>query len=202
MKNPLNQLKASLPAKTTRNLKVRLLLLLVFTASVALVWWSINRLPDWEQKLKQTGAQVAGMESEILQLDMRWNAQEAEQIAAGLKDSEEQLLSGREEVNAWQTNLQRRADQFTLVVSAGVTRTQDCPLPGKRFSIFAATLDVSSITPGQRTNSPYLRLLNFAQNLSGEKKRVDLLEVNASGNSNSVSKATLGLQLWSLENTP
>ena len=56
------------------------------------------------------------------------------------------------------------------------------------------------ITAGVRTNSPYLRLLTLTRNLTSRKKRVDLVELTAGGGSNSVSQATLALDLWSLEN--
>jgi len=202
MPNPLKNLFQTLPPEAFRDLKVRLLLLFIFGGSVALAWWSIDRLPVWEKKLVLENTKIAEVEGEILQLELRWNPQEAEQIAARLKQSQDQLMSGNDEVLAWQANLKRRADQFTLSVNAGVTKTQDCPLPGKRFSIYSETVDVGAITPGVRTNSPYLRLLNFTQILTSQKKRVDLVEMTASGNSNSVSEAHLGLQLWSLEDSP
>jgi hypothetical protein len=66
----------------------------------------------------------------------------------------------------------------------------------------SAKVEVRPSAPGVRTNSPYLRLLSFAQNLSSQNKRVDLVELKASGSSNSVSEAHLALQLWSLENSP
>jgi hypothetical protein len=185
-----------------RDLKVRLLLLFVFGASVALAWWSINRLSVWEKKLQVQNMKVVELEKEIGEFERRWNPREAEEIAARSKQCQEQLLAGLDDVNRWQADLKRRADQFTLSVNAGITKTQDCPLPGKRFSIYSATVDVGSITPGVRTNSPYLRVLNFARDLASEKKRVDVVELEARGSSNSVNQARLGLQLWALENLP
>ncbi|HYV32247.1 MAG TPA: hypothetical protein VEO53_14230 [Candidatus Binatia bacterium] len=200
MENPLKKLM--LPPAAFRDLKMRLLLLLVFGASVALAWWSINRLAVWEKKLQVQNTKVVEIENETGEFERRWNPQEAERIFTRSKQCQEQLLAGHDEVLGWQADLKRRADQFTLSVNAGITKTQDCPLPGKRFSIYSATLDVGSITPGVRTNSPYLRVLNFARDLASEKKRVDVVELEARGSSNSVNQARLGLQLWSLENLP
>src|ERR1044071_5929043 len=153
MQNPLSRM--SRPAKVTQDLKVRLLLLLVFAGSVALAWWSINRLPVWEARIRAAEGRIGEVERDIMDLERRWNEKEAAQISDKLKESQEQLLGGRDEVAQWQTSLQRSAKQFTLAVNAGVTRTQDCPLPGKRFSIYSETLDVGAISPGTRTNSPY-----------------------------------------------
>jgi len=201
MQNPLKSIALTLPPEVFRDLKVRLALLLVFAASGVLSVWSIGyRLPDSEKKLGQQNIKMAGIEKEIGDLQDRWNPQEAEQIAGRFKLSEKQLFTNRTEIANWQAELKRQTDQLAVSVNAGVTRTQDCPLPGKRFSIMTATVDVRPISPGVRTNSPYLRLLNFAQNLSAQSKRVDLMELKAIGRSNSVSEAKLALQLWSLEN--
>ena len=201
MQNPLKNLALTLPPEVFRDLKVRLVLLLIFGAAAALVVWSIGyRLPDSDKKLQAQNTKIAQLESEIEQVERRWNPQEAEQIAGRLKLSQEQLFAGQDEVGRWQTELKRQADQLAVTVNAGTTKTQNCPLPGKRFSILSTKVDVRPAAPGVRTNSPYLRLLSLAQNLSAQNKRVDLMELKAIGSSNSVSEAHLDLQLWSLEN--
>ncbi len=200
MQNPLKSFVQTLPPEVFRDLKVRLVLLLVFAASAALAWWSINRLPDSDKKLLAQNAKIAELEKQEHDLTNRWDAVEAEQIAGRFKQSQELLFAGQDEVGGWQAELKRQADQLAVTVNAGVTRTQDCPLPGKRFSIMSAKVDVRPITPGVRTNSPYSRLLSFAQNLSAQSKRVDLVELEVTGRSNSVSEAKMDLQFWSLEN--
>src|SRR5437867_8901975 len=156
MQNPLKNLALTLPPEVFRDLKVRLVLLLIFGAAAALVVWSIGyRLPDSDKKLGQQNTKIAGIEKEIGDLQERWNPQEAEQIAGRFKLSEEQLFAGQAEVGGWQAELKRQADQLAVSVNAGVTRTQACPLPGKRFAILSAKVDVRPITPGVRTNSPY-----------------------------------------------
>jgi len=200
VQNPLKSFVLTLPPEAFRDLKVRLVLLLIFGASVALAWWSINRLPTSENKLARQNTKITELENQIEEFGRRWNAQEAEQIAGRYKLSQEQLFTNQVDVAAWQSELKRQADQLAVSVTAGITKTQDCPLPGKRFSIMSTKVDVRPITPGIRTNSPYSRLLSFAQNLSAQNKRVDLMELKAIGSSNSVSEAHLDLQLWSLEN--
>ena len=202
MQNPFKSFVLTLQPEVFRDLKVRLALLLVFGASVALAWWSINRLPASELKLARQSTKITELENQIEDFGRRWDAQEAEQIVGRFKQSQEQLFANQDEVGGWQAELKRQADQLAVSVSAGLTKTQDCPLPGKRFSIMSTKVDVRPTTPGVRTNSPYLRLLSFAQNLSAQNKRVDFVELKAIGSSNSVSEAHLDLQLWSLENLP
>ncbi len=202
MANPLKSLELALPPEVFRDLKVRLLLFGVFVASVALAWWSISRLPVWEKKLEQESTKISQLEGDIDQLERRWNPEEAAQITNKFKLSQERIMAGREEVAAWQTELKQRGDQFAMSFSPSTTRTQECSLPGKRFSIISFTVNLGTVTPGIRTNSPYLRLVNFARDLTSQKRRVDLMELTASGVSNSVSEAHLSVQLWALENMP
>jgi hypothetical protein len=202
MENPLKNLVQSLPPGAFRDLKVRLLLLGIFGASVALLFWSIGRPAVWEKKLELETTKISDLEGEIFQLELRWNPQEAEQISGRFEQSQERLLTGPDQMGALQADLKRFADQFTVSFNAGITRTQECPLPGKQFTIMSAAVDMRPITPGIRTNSPYLRLVNFAQSLTSQKKRVDLIELTARGASNSVSEARVDLQLWSLVNAP
>jgi len=202
MQNPLKNFVQTLSPEVFRDLKVRLALLFVFGASVALAWWSINRLPASENLLARQNTKITELENQIDEFGRRWNPQEAEQTAGRYKLSEKQLFTNQTEIADWQAELKRQTDQLAVSVNASVTRTQACPLPGKQFSIATASIDVRPVTPGVRTNSPYLRLLNFAQTLSAQNKRVDLVELKAIGRSNSVSEAKLDLHLWSLENLP
>src|SRR5439155_25299602 len=151
MQNPLKNLM--LPPEAFHDLKVRLLLLCVFAASVALAWWSINRLPASENLLARQNTKITELENQIDEFGRRWNPQEAEQIAGRFKQSQEQLFAGQDALDGWQADLKQQDDQLAVSVKPGVTNTQDCPLPGKRLAIASATAEVGPITPGIRTNS-------------------------------------------------
>src|SRR5262245_19096674 len=99
MQNPLKNLLLSLPPQAFRDLKVRLVLLLIFGASTAMVVWSIRyRLPESDRKLERQHSRIAELENQTLELELRWNPQEAEQVAGRFKQSQEQLFAGPEEV--------------------------------------------------------------------------------------------------------
>src|SRR5687767_13081643 len=109
MQNPLKSLALTLPPEVFRDLKVRLVLLLVFAASAVLVVWSIMyRLPDSDRKLALLNTRITEIEKDIDDLQRRWNAQDAEQTAARFKQSQELLFAGQEEVGAWQAELKRQ----------------------------------------------------------------------------------------------
>src|SRR5213075_1881173 len=136
MQNPLK----NFPPEVLRDLKVRLVLLCVFVVSMALAWWSINRLPDSEKKLERQNLKITELENQITEFERRWNPQEADQMTGRFKESQKQLFGGQDEIGLWQTELKRQASQLTVLFNPGVTKTQDCPLPGKRFAIMSANV--------------------------------------------------------------
>jgi hypothetical protein len=88
---------------------------------------------------------------------------------------------------------------MAFITQAG--QTQASPLPNKVFSTTAAIIELQSTADDAAITSPYQRLVELAESITTHKKRVDLLELSASGNSNSVSQARLRVQVWSQEDT-
>ena len=200
MKNPLADFWLRMPADVVRALLARLVLLLVFAGALALTWWSVNRLQPVEKKLQMQSDKLARLEDDVMQMELRWNPREAEQVAGKFKRAEEQLFVGHDEFFRWQEEVKRQPNQFLLEIKAQTGRTQACPLPNKIFAIIPTTIEMQA-SDEPATQPPYKRLLDFAQNLTTQKKRVDLMELTVSGNSNSVSQAKFELQLWSQENS-
>ncbi|HEY6168077.1 MAG TPA: hypothetical protein VI454_08565 [Verrucomicrobiae bacterium] len=185
-----------------RDTGIRLALLGVFAGSMALVWWSVNRLRPLEKALEEQNGKVSKFEDDVFQLESRWNAAEAERIGKASTAARERLFSGPDELNGWQQELKQQSGGFTLSVSPQPPKTQPSPLPSKRFVISAASVDLKAPALGIATNSPYQQLLNFTQSLTTQKRRVDLVEFSVSGRSNSVSEARVGIQMWSQESVP
>ena len=188
-----------MPPGFYRSLLVRLVLLIVFGGSMWLAWWSVHRLGPVEKKLQAQSEKLARLEDDIMQMEMKWNPREAEQVAGKFKQAQEQIFAGNEEFLRWQDELKRQTKQFVVEMKAQSVRTQACPLPNKVFAIIPTTVELQA-SDEPATNSPYKRLLDLTQNITTQKKRVDLVELLATGTSNSVSQAKLGLQLWSQEN--
>jgi len=200
MKNPLADFWARLPVGFIRAFLARFVLLLVFGGSLFLTWWSVNRLAPMEKKLQMQSDRLARLEDDVMQMELKWNPREAEQVGTKFKLAQEQLFAGNEEFLRWQEELKRQTNQFSLEVKAQSGRTQACPLPNKVFAIIPATIEMR-VSDELLTQAPYKRVLDLAKNLTTQKKRVDLLELSVKGNSNSVSQARFELQLWSEENS-
>jgi len=201
MIGPLAQFWQRFPPGTFRAAAVRLVLLLAFAGAVYLSWWSVNRLAPVDKLLQIQSEKIARLEDEVLKMELKWNPREAEQVAEKFKLAQEQLFAGHDDFNRWKEELKRQTNQFILDVKTQTGRTQACPLPNKFFAIIPATIELQTPADDTASSKPaYKRLLEYTQNLTTQKKRVDLVELKVGGNSNSVSQATLELQLWAQEN--
>jgi len=178
---------------------LRVVLSVVFGGSVFLLWWSVSRLPALERKLELKNVEIARLQNDVLDMQMKWNPQEADQVAARFRRAQEQLFDSPAEVARWQEDTKRQTNPFALAVLGQPAESRASPLPDKRLTVTPVTVELQSAPPGASTNSPYYRLLRLVQGLTTQKKRVDLVEFSVTGNSNSVSQARIGLQLWSLE---
>ena len=103
MKSPDFFLK--IPVELYRAVVVRVVLLLVFSGSLALIGWSFGRLAPAEKKLQTQTDKIAHLEDEVLKLELKWNPREAEQVAARFKQAQEQVFAGNEEFLRWQDQL-------------------------------------------------------------------------------------------------
>jgi len=188
-----------IPPEVYRALTVRLVMLIVFAGSVGLALWSLKQLPPAERKLEQQNKRIATLESEIQFLEMKPSPLEAEQVAAKYKQAQQLLFSGLDEARGWE-QFKRQPERLLLTADPEVRflgKTQ-------ALSILSANLELQATnSPYSRyTNSTYKALLDFAQQLTSQSKRADLMELTVSGNSNSVSVAKIVLHLWTQETGP
>jgi hypothetical protein len=178
-------------------------MLVVFVASVGLVWWSINRLAPLGKRIEEGTGRIAGLENDVLQMELRWDADEADATEAQFNEAGGLLFSGQEEITVWQEEIKSSHDDILRVNFGPPTvRTLESPIPNRVFTTTEATIDLQPIQDETIVATPYERLLELTETLTTDKRRVDLLEVTARGNSNSVSHARLLVRVWSQDPAP
>ncbi len=202
MKAGTQRLWWELPPAVYRHFWGRFGLLFVFGGSLGLLWWSVDRLPSLEKQFQEHTTRVSQLENEVEQLAMDWDALEAEKIAGQFKQAQEQLFVLPQELTVWQDEMQRQPNLFGLQVGTRLDPAQPMAVANKTLSLLPVTLEVQPLADDESTNAPYKRLLDFAQALTRQSKRVDLLEINVKGNSNSISQARVAVQLWAEDKTP
>jgi hypothetical protein len=191
------------PPAVLRALLLRLFMLVVFVASVGLVWWSINRLAPLGKRIEEGTGRIAGLENDILQMELRWDADEADATEAQFNEAGALLFSGQEEITNWQEEIMNsHGDGLRVNFGLPTVRTLKSPMPNRVFTTTEATIDLQAIQDETIETTPYERLLELTETLTTDKRRVDLLEVTARGNSNSVSHARLLVRVWSQDPAP
>jgi len=175
----------------------RVVMLVLFVGSLWLLIWSANRLPPLNREIERESTRVAQLADEVEQLQISWNAADAEEVGRTVKATRAQLFATPEEYTKWQQEIQSQTAPLGLDASSQLLKSK--PTPEEKFSVMPAVIaiDVQPAAETTVTNSPYKRLLEFGKALAHPAKRVDVTEFLVTGNSNSVTQARIEVQLWS-----
>jgi hypothetical protein len=191
---------SSLSTRGTRRraLAFRAVVLLVLAAGLSLVYWSINRLIPLQRQTRTVTSNLSRLTADIQLMESRWTSNEVERILTQFERLPDRLLVGSDALDLWLKSLRDQLVPLALESSTefGTAAVQQA---ASRFvTTIPATVSVAvRPTPGiESYRSPYQRVLRLTQFLSNQPKRVDLLELDVSGNSNSVSRAVAVLNLW------
>jgi hypothetical protein len=191
-----------IPRSVVHNTLVRVLMLLVFGFSVWLAWRSVDRLPPVQRSLQTKDSERARLANDVQQLEMQWNAGEAERTEERFKEAGELLFAGPEERDRWQQEIKRHGVAMGFDAIVRLDNTQPPPQTEHKLSVQRLTLDLAAVPFGRSTNSPYQRLLGFARTLENAKRRVDVIELSVVGASNSIHHARAVLELWARQEEP
>lgn len=176
----------------------RLATFLLLAVSLFLVWWSYNLvLVKRQQEVKDLNAKLTEMSREMDVLQNTWSEDQSAAVTKKYDLANSMLLSGEDNVLEWWKDLVDHATQLNLQL--GEPKLQALNSITNQLGIAAAALTVD-ITPVEGLavlETPYQRLLRFSQHLSTLDTRCDMPHLTISGGSNSFTKATLLLNLWS-----
>ena len=173
--------------------------ILLLAVSLLLVWWSYGMvLSKRQQQVNELNLNLSKMTREADELERAWTADQSAEVSKKYKLATNMLLSGEEGVVEWWRNLVEHAGQLNLQLSE--PRLQAVNSITNQFGIAAASLsvDITPIPVEAVLETPYQRLLRLSQHLATLDTRCDMPQLTISGGSNSFSKATLLLNLWSV----
>jgi len=183
-------------------LLARALMLVVGVGSVALVWWSLNRLPPLARQVRDKDLTRANLAAEVQQFEMNWNAEAAQILESRYQAAHERLFDGPEESQRWRTAFAGMGNALAFDTELQLAINPSAAPEHKlhQLVVTPATLRLQPAAEGKGlTNSPYERLLTLAASLAQTKRRVDLVELSVQSDSNSVAQARAELRLWSRE---
>ena len=179
-----------------RNLLVRLLIIVVLAVSVWLVWSRLQKLSQVVRQSQQKTKELSALANEVDQLKQKRSLTEIERIEKRFQEAQAAVFTGPEDYAGWERALreQVRGLAFDVMITPG----RPWPDTNINLSVRQATVDLQAAVGDRNTNSPYQRLLTFAEVLEKTKQRVDLVELSVRGNFNSVNQARAVLEVRSL----
>jgi hypothetical protein len=193
--------KWGIPSAVYQTLIGRLVMVLLLALSVGLLWGSVSRLQPVSQALQKQTSEIARLTDEVQQLEMGWNAREAEEAETRFQELQDQLFDSPEACAEWREQLMADEGPAALQVRASQGQTQpvSSPFPDKDVAALPVTIEIRPLADADAALSSYRRMLNFTDRLMAHNKRMDLTELTVQGLSNSVNHAKIELQLWTRE---
>ena len=171
-------------------------MLLAVAACATLVWWSVSRrlLPATRELRDQTVA-MTRLAREVEELEKNWNEEEVQRTEERYKQAQELLFNSDADLLDWKEETEREAVAMNL---AATTQTNQARPHATESTLALRPVNVriDPVPVIRTTNSPYRRFLGLAETLQKQAKRVDLLELSVTGNSNSLQRANLTLEAW------
>jgi cell division protein FtsL len=177
----------------------RLAIVFLLAVSLFLVWWSFTQvLAKREKEVKDLNSRITTADREIDDLQRAWTDEQSAEVAKRYDHARSMLLSGEDSVAVWWQNLLEHADQLKLQLSE--PKLQPLTTVSNQLGIAAATLTIEiTPTPGVTgIETPYQRFLRLSQHLATLDTRCDMPQLTISGGTNSFTKATMLLNLWSV----
>ena len=177
----------------------RAIILVAVLGSVVMIWWSFVRvlLPRQKQS-RELGSTVSRLSAEVDDLERQWTRADAEQVSNQFRQVDLKLFAGRAGVEDSLAALKEQAAPLALDVQAELGPPSPQTAGGRTLTVIPATLsiEVQPARPEIPNPSPYQRILQLSQRLTGEDKRADLTELTVAVGTNSISRAELVLNYW------
>jgi hypothetical protein len=134
---------------------------------------------------------------EIEQLRFKWGPQQVEATTAAYEEAKATLFGSEEGTGAWRERVQSEARMRVLEVAETKGETVPHARLTNEVAIIPMTLEMTPLAILVTTNTPYSRLVSFADGMVRiPEKRVELVSLSVEGNSNSVGRATAVVNLF------
>lgn len=189
------------PPLTLRQWLGRILLFCLLLGSGGLLFWSHRQLIPVQRQARDTGALISRLSTEVAVMEGKYSAAEIAQLAEDYRQAQGLLFATPDALKDWFQEVRSQMVPLALDAVADFGRATTTNAADRTLAIVPATLALS-IQPADKieaVRSPYERVLRFLDQLNRQAKRVDLVEIQVTGGTNSVSRAVATLQLWAGE---
>jgi hypothetical protein len=179
----------------------RVVVFSIVSIAGALLWTSVSRLVRVRTESRDLSRRIALLTGDIDVMRAQWPGTRTQQVSSRLSAAEASLFQGPPAVAEWIESV--RANAIPLALET------DFEFVGARTQALDRTIAVMQtrlhIAPSRGAQSPrtaYHRLLELGHAIAQHPQRLDVLELNISGTSNSVGEASALIEVWSDTPTP
>jgi len=179
---------------------VRVGMAVVLAACVVLAQWSYwARLKPVSQMFHNQTLFMSRLSEEVQQLQWRWDALDASKTEEQFEQARRMLFAGEQDQAGWQTQVVTQTLALAIEARPTLGVGESRRLGSNSYTIHPATVVFEPLPAPRQSNAPYNRLLLSLREIESIAKRVDLVELSATGRSNSLEQARAVFHLWSPE---
>ncbi|MCC7375591.1 MAG: hypothetical protein IT581_13120 [Verrucomicrobiales bacterium] len=184
---------------TARKVIERALLLLVGSASIAVIWWSISRLQKAQRESAVAGLNASRIANEVDLMQGQWTGQRTQDLGLRFTSARDSLFGDAPELAAWRAAIEEKAIPLAFQTNVRFTGSRTQAVGQTSIAFVQVALDIvpTAGVPGVR--SAYQRLVELAHHIATQPKRVDLSELSIESVSNVMTHASMTIDLWAAD---
>ncbi len=185
--------------RLTRNIIERAVVVIVLTASLSAIWWSVTRLIALQKRSSELSRQVEKLTSEIDIMRLEWSPTQTQDLARRFGDLHENLFETPSSVMEWTDLAVRDAIPLALDMKVSLGPTQISTNDAGIITRFPATFEIRPNPIALPTRSLYHRFLEWTRGIATEARRVDFVELTMTGISAGGGTMSATVELWGLD---
>ncbi len=190
-----------IPLAVLRSVVVRVGIVMVCLACMALVFWSLYfRLQPVNQEHQKRALELSHLMDLVERLRLTLKSGTVDQAAMLDSSTSALIFCSRTQLREWQQQVRHQASLVNLEAKIRFGAGQAYPGLEQKLVWAQAHIDLDPTSKLGDTNSPYQHLLQFNQFLLTSEKHCNLIGLTVYGNSNSIQHVNAVVQLLATAN--
>lgn len=177
----------------------RLLFVLPFAASAALLWWTLYRITPVTRQSQSLTQRTSTLSQQVEQMELRRSQAEQENLAARYQGTLGQYLDGQEALGAWLSELRAHGVALALEVNPKFGDIITREVADESLSILPVELEIIPAGGIESNRSAYQRIVQLVLFISTHAKRADVIQLNVAGQDGNAVGAVINLNLWGIQ---
>lgn len=187
------------PPSVFRAIAERILFVLPFAASAALLWWTLQRITPVTKQSQSLSQSTSTLAQQIDQMELRRAQAQKEKLADRYTGALNRYLSGEEALGAWLDELRAHAVTLALEVTPTFGEITTREIADESLSVLPVTLEIHPSASVQSDRSAYQRIIDLTLFVCTHAKRADIRQLSVSGQEGAAAHALVNLNLWGIK---